>query len=71
MGRSAVWCGSGYQRFLIGFCLSQVGIGDKTKLKEFKGGHGLRSYQLSFVAKMALKRGKWPQKGVIWGPNVV
>jgi hypothetical protein len=28
MGRSAIWCGSGYQRFLIGFCLSQVDIGD-------------------------------------------
>jgi hypothetical protein len=29
----------------------------------------LHSYQLSFVAKIAwaLKRGKWPQKGVIWG----
>jgi hypothetical protein len=29
----------------------------------------LRSYQLSFVAKTAwaLKRGKWLQKGVIWG----
>jgi hypothetical protein len=38
MGRSAVWCGSGYQRFLIGFCLSQVDIGDKTKLTEPKGG---------------------------------
>jgi hypothetical protein len=27
------------------------------------------TYQLSFVAKVAsaLKRGKWPQKGVIWG----
>ena len=34
MGRSAIWCGSGCQRFLIGFCLSQVEIGDKTKLTE-------------------------------------
>jgi hypothetical protein len=29
----------------------------------------LPSYQISFVVKSAwaLKRGKWPQKGVIWG----
>jgi hypothetical protein len=27
-----IWYGSGCQRFLIGFCLRQVGIGDKTKL---------------------------------------
>jgi hypothetical protein len=73
MGKSAIWCGSGCQRLLIGFCLSQVGIGDKTKLTEPKGGgHGLHTYQLSFVAKIAwaLKRGEWPRKGVIWGPNM-
>jgi hypothetical protein len=31
------------------------------------GEHGLNSYQLSFLVKVAwaLKRGKWPQKGVI------
>jgi hypothetical protein len=61
MGVSTIWCGSGCQRFLIGLCLSQADICDKTKL---------RSFHLSFVVvktAWALKRGKWPQKGVIWG----
>jgi hypothetical protein len=41
--------------FLIGFCLSQVDIGDKTKLTELKGGPwlSLRPYQLPFVADIA------------------
>jgi hypothetical protein len=60
------WGGSGCQRFLIGFCLSQVGIGDKTELTELKGGPWLTFLSTFFCSKnrlgaqtgeMAAKRG--------------
>jgi hypothetical protein len=54
-GRSAIWCGSvnrsGYQQFSIGFCLSQVDIGDKAKLIELKGGAWLKFLPAFFCSK--------------------
>ena len=44
--RSPVWCGSSCQRFLIGFSLGQVGIGNSTKLTGLK-----RGPRLSFPPK--------------------
>jgi hypothetical protein len=53
MGTSAAWCGSGFQRILIGFSLGQVGIIDKAKLAWFKGGRALHFHQLYFAAEVA------------------
>jgi len=49
-----VWCGSGCQQFLIGFCPSQVAIGDKTKLTELKGGPWLTFLPTFFCSKNRL-----------------
>jgi hypothetical protein len=38
MGRSAVWCGNGFQRCLIGSSLGKVCGGDETKLAGPKRG---------------------------------
>jgi hypothetical protein len=65
MGSGVVWCGSDFQRFLIGFSLSQVDIGDKTKsIGPKEGGGGMPDIpaKFRFVAEIVLspKRGKWP-----------
>ena len=51
--RSVIWCGNGYQRFLIGFSSGQVGIGGKIKPIGPKRGldYAWHSHQLSSVAE--------------------
>jgi hypothetical protein len=53
------WFGAenGYQRFLIGFSLSKVGVGDKTEANRAqvsqRGAMPSTPYQLPFVAEIA------------------
>jgi hypothetical protein len=72
MGGGAIWCGSGCQRFLIGFCLSQVDIGGKSKLTELKGRPWHTFLQTSFCGKNRLgaETGKMAAKRGDLGPHV-
>jgi hypothetical protein len=62
----------GCQRFLIGFCLSQVEIGDKTKLTEPKGGAMAYVPTNFLLYQKSLGRldGEMAVKVAIWGPNM-
>jgi hypothetical protein len=64
MGKSAVWCGSASQRFLIGFSLSQVDIGKKTKAQ----GGGISYIPTNFCSRSRLIASTGGNgQGAIWG----
>ena len=75
MGRSAVWCGNGCQRFLIGVSAGQADFGRKTKRAGLERGAFLAFLPTLFLkfgptwAILGIQRGKFAPKMTKFPPK--